>query len=351
MDGKKLFRNIVVASYLLGHFLCARADDPAEESVLNETETPKEKSLYNGREECARYNASSIKVRRTCWAILEEELDEKRVKSFFRGDLKDVNAMILGNTLLYHATHWGRLPVVQWLLENNADPNSQGWDDPTTFSPVSASSTRPLCEATRKGHYEIAKLLLKYKADPNKKSASPLPLAEATRLACGKKKEVGLALMKLLLKHGADPDGGFCDENSPLHTAASYGGGSEVIDMLIDAGANIEGWSGGNTPLHKAAVKGNYYQVKLLIGKGASVNALNPFRQTSLDLAIARRNELKREMNEEYCLNPVMKNKIKYKYERTIEFLRKHGATVGSDSEIEDKEIEQARKMIERCAR
>jgi ankyrin repeat protein len=334
MDRKKLFRSIVVSGCLLGHFLSARADGSAEESVPGEAEGPKGKCKYNTREECAQYNVFSDKVRWACWAVLEEELNEEGVKSLLRGDLKDVDEMVLGNTLLYHATHYGRLPIVQWLLEHGADPNSPG-GDPTVFNLASEISIRPLQEAARKGYYEIAKLLLKHKADPNETGDSSSPLAEATRLACGKKKEIGLKLMRLLLKHGADPDGGFCDENSPLYVAASYGGSSEVIDMLVDAGANIEGWGGGNTPLHRAAAQGNYRQVDILISKDAFVNALDPFHRTSLDLAIVRGNELKREMNRERRINPVMKSKIKHKYSMTIDLLRKHGALVGDDIETE----------------
>ena len=62
---------------------------------------------------------------------------------------------------------------------------------------------------------------------------------------------------------------------TPLAMAA-YKGNTEIIRLLLDAGANVnEGWPGANTPLVLAAVSGSEAAVELLLVRGAKTDAEN----------------------------------------------------------------------------
>jgi uncharacterized protein len=84
------------------------------------------------------------------------------------------------------------------------------------------------------------------------------------------------AAVALLLEHGADPNddtGGDCPE-TPLHWAAS----SDDVDVavvLIDGGADLETPGGSiGTPLDNAIGYGCWHVARLLVDRGAQVDAL-----------------------------------------------------------------------------
>ncbi len=64
---------------------------------------------------------------------------------------------------------------------------------------------------------------------------------------------------------------------TPLHTAA-WAGDVAMAELLLDAGAPVDGRSAGfgNTPLHAAAERGHVEMVELLIARAADVNAEQP---------------------------------------------------------------------------
>lgn len=80
--------------------------------------------------------------------------------------------------------------------------------------------------------------------------------------------------VKKLLRDGADPD--IADDHglTPLHQAA-YWGETEITELLIKAGANVNAENNGKgwTPLHSAAVSGGMLSrkdiIELLIDAGA----------------------------------------------------------------------------------
>ena len=75
----------------------------------------------------------------------------------------------------------------------------------------------------------------------------------------------------MLITAGANVNYGF--EKLPLHTAAEQGH-LEVVRLLLDAGANVEGYEEDNwTALMSASSAGHLPIVKLLVELGANVNA------------------------------------------------------------------------------
>jgi len=74
----------------------------------------------------------------------------------------------------------------------------------------------------------------------------------------------------------------------PLHLAAEAGF-ADVIQVLLDHGADINACTGGQnrvTPLHMAAAKGKSDVVKMLLRSGADVNARDVKEQTPLTWAL-----------------------------------------------------------------
>lgn len=70
---------------------------------------------------------------------------------------------------------------------------------------------------------------------------------------------------------------------TPLHRAAEWNW-TEVIDLLVEAGANVQAWTGdGRTPLHHGAARTGCLEAMLVLLKhGADVNARSEDQETPL---------------------------------------------------------------------
>src|SRR5688572_13068868 len=121
----------------------------------------------------------------------------------------------------------------------------------------------PLMFAARRGHLEVAKLLLSRGADVNATCRGPgSPLAMAA--AAGR-----VEMTRLLLDHGADPNRGDSDGFTPL-MHAGFSGDLEIIELLIGAGADVNARSRfGQTPLMFAAALERAAMARRLIAAGA----------------------------------------------------------------------------------
>ncbi|KAK6541370.1 hypothetical protein TWF694_007183 [Orbilia ellipsospora] len=103
-------------------------------------------------------------------------------------------------------------------------------------------------------------------------------------------------MIKLLLKHGANPDIKDANGDAPIHEAI-LNGSKEIVETLLDCGANIEAMSGSyrRTPLLLAigisSRSGSMAIIKLLVQRGADLNCIDGDDRSALDLAAKFANE------------------------------------------------------------
>lgn len=133
---------------------------------------------------------------------------------------------MFGGTALHNAAWNGHAPIVRILLEAGSDVNAQ--------NNVGAP---PIYFAALAGHYEAVQVLVQAEADLEMKTAD--------------------------------------DGLTPL-LAAAYHGRAQVVKVLLDSGAMIDGRNAeGSTALYLASSRGHTGVAEILIGSGASVSATN----------------------------------------------------------------------------
>lgn len=190
-----------------------------------------------------------------------------------------------------------RFAAVRKDLANGADAdeelrNAVTADDPERVGYVAAhgghvdahdgESYTPLINSARFGFDAVAKVLLEHKADPNIADRSGwTPLMYAAWAD-------DPALVGQLVTHGAKLEARDNDELTALAIAAQNGK-RKATEALLAAGADVNTpvAKGGYTPLMLAALSGSDELAKLLIDRGAKVNAKNPGGVTALMIAAA----------------------------------------------------------------
>ena len=119
----------------------------------------------------------------------------------------------------------------------------------------------------------MAKLLLDRGANIEEQSresnATPLHIASS---------EGETQVLKLLLDRGANVNSTMKDERTPLHEASC----SDVAELLIKYGADVEAESRDGMPLHVAAIEGKTEVLNLLLERGAKLEARNNMNRTPL---------------------------------------------------------------------
>jgi hypothetical protein len=124
-------------------------------------------------------------------------------------------------TPLYGASVFGHFEIVQWLLDRRANPNHRS----------SVTGLTSLHRAAGKGHVEVSRLLLQYKADidaHDNRGRTPLHLAVEDKR---------VDVVRLLLEHGADLN----PQNKGGRTAfqlASERGYHDIAKLLSDHSSN-----------------------------------------------------------------------------------------------------------------
>eukprot|EP00562_Extubocellulus_spinifer_P004889 CAMPEP_0178535442 /NCGR_PEP_ID=MMETSP0696-20121128/35547_1 /TAXON_ID=265572 /ORGANISM="Extubocellulus spinifer, Strain CCMP396" /LENGTH=149 /DNA_ID=CAMNT_0020167581 /DNA_START=406 /DNA_END=856 /DNA_ORIENTATION=- len=104
--------------------------------------------------------------------------------------------------------------------------------------------------------------------------------------------------VRSLLRRGANIHAVDKWGETPLHKA-SIKGHDEVAKMLLDAGANVNAANNdGATPLHAASANGHDKVARVLLDEGADINATNEKGETPLDLAKTNNKQEEMKANE-----------------------------------------------------
>jgi ankyrin repeat protein len=176
------------------------------------------------------------------------------------------------------AGRFGSSRVVKLLLDFGATP-SRPAARPSDRSQPGSRPWEVLIQAANSGDEAVFRMLVKHGADL--KSAGALPLLYAARAECA-------ACVEMLIETVSQ-----ADLNYALVALAPYGDTS-LLTKLIDRGAdvntrvpNVRRDMRGRTPLMLAAISdfAPAETVRMLIAKGADINAVGPEGETALDLA------------------------------------------------------------------
>ena len=177
-------------------------------------------------------------------------------------------------TPLHMAARQGHRAAIGLLLDRGAAVKAKNSDIQTALHMASGA-----------GHEAAIDLLLDQGADIEAKDLRGLtPLHIAAR-------DGREAAIKLLLGRGAGIGAGDIDKQTPLHMAAWYGH-EAAVGLLLDRGADIEAKDLlKQTPLHRAALGGYVAVIELLLDREASTLASDAKGETPLDKALSRQRE------------------------------------------------------------
>lgn len=222
----------------------------------------------------------------------EQRQEMQRIRSMVSASPGSVNSPDpQGYTPLHFAVLNNYVPLLDWLKDHGADPNSRGQsgDRPLHVAIIADHSSdgtlilrllrmgadvnaandygdTPLHRAAYLGLTDKVRLLLKNKADVSRRA-----MRGETSLLYAARPEGYPETVLALLEGGADVNAADHFGIAPLHGAAMIGD-VEVARVLIEKGradVNLQTFS-GYTPLHVAAISGKAAFVQFLLDKGAN---------------------------------------------------------------------------------
>jgi len=166
-----------------------------------------------------------------------------------------------GNTALIEAAIEGYGDIVQFLLEEGANPNLVNrWGDTA------------LMRASTRGHTAIVEMLLNAEADPK----TALIRASA---------QGHTAIVRMLLDAGVDPNLTTANGQTALMEASARGH-TDTVEMLLNAEADPNlADRDGDTALMRASTRGHTATVEMLLNAEANPNLATRWGDTALSLA------------------------------------------------------------------
>jgi ankyrin repeat protein len=184
--------------------------------------------------------------------------DRAQIETLLRNGAEvDVRERRGGATPLMNAAAFGSIETMKLLIDKGADVNARSTAGATALMWAAADLAK-------------VRLLVERGADVNVVSESG-----RTALLLAALSDRSGPIVRLLLTHGANAQVVDSTGMTTLH-AATFGNDSDSIAQLVAAGVNVSpGDAQGSTALMNAASEGNLAAVKLLLKKGADVNAVS----------------------------------------------------------------------------
>ena len=198
-----------------------------------------------------------------------------------------------GETIVMAAAHSGNAALMRALLSAGASPQGA----------VTRNQTA-LMWAAGQGHSDVVAALLDYNAKvdartlvrsqfvKSEKEQDSHPLNKVWVEQGGNTALIfaaragSLESARLLVAAGSDVNGLSAFGTSPVIMAV-HGGNNELLDFLLNRGADVESSASGHTALHAAVLRGSLEAVELLLDHGADIEAIlekpTPARRQSTD--------------------------------------------------------------------
>lgn len=253
-----LAANYAEVDVLALQFLRAEAERGCSHQVLHYTRSYREE--YWREEEAKSCNGLHLAALFGLEELAKELLDAGEV---------DVNiATSIGSTALMKAASYGHERFIRLLLSRKADPTKENWYGTALHAAAEAGQVSAILELVEAGvDVDIR----------GRQGRSPLHCATVS----GHRTAI-----QTLLDLGADINFACHNSYTALQYAILWEHSSEIIEILLESGANTEiRSSDGLTALHHAATTGSEETTLLLLRHGANVDAEAAHVGTPLHLA------------------------------------------------------------------